>query len=193
MGHLACYDLRRHMTSLSKKIQQDYADVPLNELYLSVYYNTTNEVVSISVSPLSEKHSALSSRVRQQTEGQLICPRLVEVHFHGKVALDDSFCFILTEDYFGVPRLRDVMAGEWVMPRFRSKACYFVAVDNDDNVPIPSDPDEVGAILSFIQKGRGPQVKPGFFPLIFNYTWKDIEDASLECRRYWPFNTEGIL
>ncbi len=195
MGHLACYDLRRHMTSLLQKIQQDFAGVPLNELWVRVHYNITNEIVAILVSPRSEKHSALSSRLCQQAEGQLLCPRLIEVHFHGQEVLDDSFYLFLPESYIGVPKLHDAVVSGWEMPKFRSKACYSVAEDDSDgdDILIASDPDEVGAILSFIQKTRRSLVKPELFPLTFSYTWKDIEDMSLECRRFWPFDTEEIL
>ncbi len=197
MGHLACYDIRRHMTSISQKIQQDFAGVPLSELYLSIYYNTEEEAMSISVSPLSSERSAHSSRVRLQTKGQLFGPRLVEVHFYGRRrgAKDDSFYFILPQNYFGVPKLHESLVPDRVMARFRCKARYRSRVAGEDkskDVPISDDPDEVGAILTFMSN-REASATPELFALTFNHTWKDIEKVSLECRRVWPFYYAGIL
>ncbi|KLO08501.1 hypothetical protein SCHPADRAFT_931766 [Schizopora paradoxa] len=205
MGHLACYDIRRHMKSLSKILQGRYSGVPANELRFCVYYEgATDEPTCISVSPLLSKDSPeFFARVAQETKDQPedleSGPRLVEVIYYGGTPKRArSFHFVIPQEYFSaVPKLSDQYQeiAQSVKGDFRSKAKYWSDPDGDssDVVELSDDVDEVGAILSFMQMTKGKSQDPALFPSTFKYTWKDIEKAASDCRSCWPFDGEGIL
>lgn len=199
MGRLACYDIRRHKSSLSLVVPLHLPHVPRDEVYVRIHYDTVESAMSVTVAPLSCVHSEISSRVRRLPKGHLqpFGSRLVEVHFYGRNAQDDTFYCLIPESYFlGVPKLRDGFPSELVKASFRGNArCQSCSVLKNGlgDVSIYSDPDEVGAILNFMERTRGSKDSREPFPLTFEYDWEDIEEAAAECRRCCPFDCEGIL
>ncbi|KLO08494.1 hypothetical protein SCHPADRAFT_1000906 [Schizopora paradoxa] len=197
MGHLAFYDIRRHMNSLTKVIEEQYPAIPVNELYFRVFYNAPERPIGMTIARIPEDSPEIFSRVAQQSKDTIIGPRLVEVLYAGGVCRRTrSFYFILPHNYSGVPELlekyRDIASTAKVS--FRSKVSLKQFQD-DEPVCLSEEIDEVGAMLSFMQLTMGKPGDPAFFPLTFKYTWKDIEKAVLDFQSCWPFksNGQGIL
>ncbi|KLO08497.1 hypothetical protein SCHPADRAFT_1000909 [Schizopora paradoxa] len=202
MGHFAFYDIRRHMKSLIKISHRQYSGIPANELYFRVHYVSLEGPIHIAILPLSERKSSSEffTRVSQQSNDHSSGPHLVEVLYAGaKSKFAHSARYILPPSYsFGVPNLLDQYRdiADSVKVSFRSKAEYWIQPGveiDEDLVRLSGDVDEVDAILSFMQLTKGGSGDPAFFPLIFKYSWKDIENAALDCRSCWPFDSEGIL
>lgn len=157
MGHLACYDIRRHLSSLRPMVDELYYDDPLDELYLKIDYTAVKSTMSITVSPLFFLPAHLESRVHRLQEGHPFRCRLVRVRCYAGEGHGETFDFLFPQNYFNVPKVRNGFPSDWLAVNCRSNARYishYYTEDGPDDVPITSDPDEVDAMLSFMEKGR---------------------------------------
>ncbi|KLO08502.1 hypothetical protein SCHPADRAFT_1000914 [Schizopora paradoxa] len=199
LGHLACYDIRRNMTALSLIIQENYSDVPLSKLRFSVFYSAPGEAIGMHVAPMPEGEPSFLSRFAQRRDDDS-GPCLVRVLFYGGTPeYASSFHFMAPRTYFSPPKLLDQYkdAADTMNVGFRSKIIYWCDPGADEasliDISIAEAVDEVGAIMSYIRSNMGESEDPLYFPSSFKYTWKDIEEAALACRRNWPFHGGYLL
>ncbi|KLO14149.1 hypothetical protein SCHPADRAFT_939820 [Schizopora paradoxa] len=200
LSHLACYDIRRNMSTLFQIMQEHHSGVPFNKLRFSICYGAPGESLVMSVNSLPETADDFFTRATQSAEDQDIGPRLVQVLYAGAKPDYDGFLYaMLPSNYFAIPKLLEQYqdVAESMKVDFRSKAVYLYRPGTSESGYIEihenEDLDEVGVILRYMQMTKGDSEDSATFPSTFKYTWRDIENASSECRRYWPFEGEGIL
>ncbi|KLO08503.1 hypothetical protein SCHPADRAFT_931767 [Schizopora paradoxa] len=200
LGRLACYDIRRNMISLSHIIQKNYPGTPLNRLRFFVFYNAPEQAIGIHIAPFPETPSNFFARAAQCAEDDDGGPCLVQILYYGGTPEYTSFFYFMApQSYFSAPKLLEQYQDveETMKVDFRSKVVYWCDPDDPDSGLIEiykiEDADEVGAILSYIRMKKGKSEDLTYFPSTFKYTWKDIENAALACRRCWPFEDEGIF
>ncbi|KLO08499.1 hypothetical protein SCHPADRAFT_931764, partial [Schizopora paradoxa] len=177
LDFLACYDIRRHLSSLLRICQEHYPGILINELRFCVYYDALVGPVGLSIKTLSEDSPEYLLRVAQQTKDQDLGlgPPLVEVfYFGGESHRVRSFHFLLPREYFTVPKLLNQYQeiSDSLRVSFRSQARYWFHPDGgeSDFEDLSSDIDEVGAVLSLLKLSKGNMEDPSIFPFNFRYS-----------------------
>lgn len=201
-GRLACYDIRRNRTPLSVIVQKHYPGIPLNRLRFFLYYGGLGAPIGLHIAPFPENPNDFLKRFARYAENDTSGPCLVQVLYYGRTPeYANFFYFLAPQSFFRGPKLLDRFknaAAETMKVDFRSKVAYWLDTKDPDSTSMEidrfEDADEVGTVLRYIRMEKANSEDPADFPSTFKYTWKDIEDATLKCRRWqgWPFEGEGI-
>ncbi|KLO05247.1 hypothetical protein SCHPADRAFT_933715 [Schizopora paradoxa] len=195
-----------HLSLLQEIAEIQFPNNNPDELYLIIYYDSVQWTMSISIAHLSCHIDAPASvdRIRRfkslasEGNGLQFFSRLVEIHFYGKnTGVPDTFDFLFPQNFYGLPKIREGITQECLVYSQRSNAVYrshYHDFSGDrEGIPIYSDPDELDAVLSFVEKETIEKDDDRPYPLNLKRILEKIEDAEKEYVLHNPFDGGEIL